>query len=397
MRSAGKSKYPDQHIMVQLTEEQKVAILGEVGSLNHRALALKYGVSPPTIRRLVLDLNKTKRANAEEIVLPTEPVDAPAAPASKFKSKKVKIEAEQIILPSEPVAAPAAPAAAQTKKERKSKKVKEPEVLELDEQAELDAFERQLTGAEEEEAEALRLEVEEEEALKEEVSDIGVGRFKEARDNQTNPSAAMTMDEEEALKALLGDNPVENVINEVVSKPRRAKVQEVEDEAMLALRAKTMSKIHLNVSTFGDHLPWIKSKDKFLADLHRKTTRELCDMCTLIETQRSLGNASNQLKHLFYMASQGVEVVTSSYMDMKTQGFAAELAQKDKELTMIFQEIAIDSADTLRIYTTPHARLGMLFASTLFAVDNRNRMSEYRRALDTKAPAPGIKEEYKDL
>ena len=382
--------------MGRLTEEQKVAIMGEVGSLNQRALANKYGVSLPTIRRLLKEDKVTTLAMAEQVVLPTE--GAPAAPASKFKSKKVKIEAEQITLPTEPVAAPAAPAAAQTKKERKSKKAKEPEMLELDEQAELDAFERQLTGAEEEEAEALRLEVEEEEAMNQEVSDIGVGRFKEARDNQTNPSAAMTMDEEEALKALLGDNPIESVVNEVVSKPRRAaKMPEIEDETMLALRAKTMSKIHLNVSTFGDHLPWIKNKDKFLADLHRKTTRELCDMCTLIETQRSLGNASNQLKHLFYLASQGVEVVTVSYMDMKTQGFAAELAQKDKELTMIFQEIAIDSADTLRVYTTPHARLGMLFASTLFAVDNRNRISEYRRTLDTKAPAPGIKEEYKDL
>ena len=382
--------------MARLTEEQKVAIMGEVGSLNQRALANKYGVSLPTIRRLIREEKTSSLASAEQVVLPTESVDAPAAPTSKFKSKKVKIERETVELPSEPVDAPAAPAAA--KKERKAKKTKEPEMVELDEQAELDAFERQLTGAEEEEEEAIRLQVEEEEALKQEVSDLGVGRFKEAKAGQVNPSAAaMTLDEEEALKALLGDNPMETVVNEVVSKPKKTKVVEVEDEAMLALRAKTMSKIHLNVSTFGDHLPWIKNKDKFLADLYRKTTRELCDMCTLIETQRSLGNASNQMKHLFYLASQGVEVVTTSYLDMKTQGFAAELAQKDKELTMIFQEIAIDSADTLRVYTTPHARLGMLFASTLFAVDNRNRMTEYRRTLDAKAPAPGIKEEYKDI
>lgn len=384
--------------MGRLTEEQKVAILGESGNLNHRALALKYGVSPPTIRRLLMDEKKTGLANAEKVELPTEDVGAPAAPTSKFKSKKVTIKPEVVTLPTQPVAAPAAPAAAMSKKERKAKKVKEPEVLELDEQNELDAFERLLTGAEEAEEEAIRLQVEEEEALKQEVSDVGVGRFKEARDGQVNPSAAaMTLDEEEALRALLGDNPMESVVNEVVSKPKKAKAVEVEDEAMLALRAKTMSKIHLNVSTFGDHLPWIKNKDKFLADLYRKTTRELCDMCTLIETQRSLGNASNQLKHLFYLASQGVEVVTTSYLDMKTQGFAAELAQKDKELTMIFQEIAIDSADTLRVYTTPHARLGMLFASTLFAVDNRNRMTEYRRTLEAKAPAPGIAAEYKDI
>jgi len=381
--------------MGRLSEEQKVAIIGEVGSLNQRALANKYNVSLPTIRRLLREEKVTSLAQAEQVVLPTESVDAPAAPTSKFKSKKVRIEPEMVELPTEPVAAPAAPA----KKERKAKKAKEPELLELDEQKELDDFERQLNGAEEEEAEAIRMQVLEEEALKEEVSDLGMGRFKAAKVGQANPSAAaaMTLDEEEALKALLGDNPLENTVNEVVSKPRKAKVPEVEDEAMLVLRAKTMSKIHLNVSTFGDHLPWIKNKDKFLADLYRKTTRELCEMCTLIETQRSLGNASNQLKHLFYLASQGVEVVTTSYMDMKTHGFAAELAQKDKELTMIFQEIAIDSADTLRVYTTPHARLGMLFASTLFAVDNRNRMADYRRTLDAKAPAPGIKEEYKDL
>jgi hypothetical protein len=381
--------------MGRLTEEQKVAIMGEAGSLNQRALANKYGVSLPTIRRLIREEKETTLQSAEQVVLPTEAVDAPAAPISKFKSKKVRV-AEEVILPTEPVEAPAT--ASMTKKERKAKKVKEPEVLELDEQSELDAFERNLTGAEMAEEEAIRLQVLEDEALNQEVSDVGVGRFKEAKVGQVNPSQAeMTLSEEEALNALLGDNVMESTINEVISKPKKAKVPEVEDEAMLALRAKTMSKIHLNVSTFGDHLPWIKNKDKFLADLYRKTTRELCDMCTLIETQRSLGNASNQLKHLFYLASQGVEVITSSYLDMKTQGFAAELAQKDKELTMIFQEIAIDSADTLRVYTTPHARLGMLFASTLFSVDNRNRMTEYRRTLDAKAPVPGIKEEYKDI
>jgi hypothetical protein len=381
--------------MGRLSEEQKIAIMGESGSLNQRALAKKYNVSLPTIRRLIRDDKATNLATAEAVVLPTEDVGAPAAPTPKFKSKKVSVKPETVVLPTEPVAAPAAPKAARTKK---TPKAKDPELLELDDQAELDAFERQLTGADEAEEEALRLQIEEEEALKEAVPDMGTGNFRQSGPNQINPSQAdMTLDEEEALNALLGANPVESVVNEVVSKPRKSRAPEAEDEAMLALRAKTMSKIHLNVSTFGDHLPWIKNKDKFLADLHRKTTRELCDMCTLIETQRSLGNASNQLKHLFYLASQGVEVVTTSYLDMKTQGFSAELAQKDKELTMIFQEIAIDQADTLRVYTTPHARLGMLFASTLFAVDNRNRMVEYRQKMDTKTPAPGIKEEYKDI
>jgi hypothetical protein len=383
--------------MGRLTEEQKVAIMGESGSMNQRALANKYGVSLPTIRRLIREEKTTSLESAEQVELPTESVEAPAAPA-KFKSKKVSIQPETVTLPTEPVSAPAAPEPVKSKKERRVKKEKKPEVLELDAQNELDAFERLLTGAEDEEEEAIRLQTLEEEALKQDVSDVGVGRFKEAKAGQVNASAAaMTLDEEEALRALMGDDPIENTINEVVSKPRKAKAPEIEDEAMLALRAKTMSKIHLNVSTFGDHLPWIKNKDKFLADLYRKTTRELCDMCTLIETQRSLGNASNQLKHLFYLASQGVEVVTTSYLDMKTQGFATELAQKDKELTMIFQEIAIDSADTLRVYTTPHARLGMLFASTLFMVDNRNRMTEYRRTMEAKAPTPGIKEEYKDI
>ena len=382
-----------------------MSIIGEMGSMNQRALADKYGVSLPTIRRLIKENKATSMASAEKVDLPTESetATASAAPTPKFKSKKVTIKPESVMLPDEPVAAPAAPAASKRSRNKKVKVVNdEIEEIQVDEQLELDNFERMLNGAEDEEEEAIRLEQEEAEA-EPEVTDLGLGKFKQSRPNQRNPSAPMELTEEEALEALLGGNAAEQFVNEVVSKPSKrgsrgtAAAPVMESEEMLALRAKTMSKIHLNVSTFGDHLPWIKNKDKFLADLYRKTTRELTDMCTLIETQRSLGNAANQLKHLFILASQGVEVVTTTYLDLKTQGFAEELAQKDKELTMIFQEIAIDSADTLRAYTTPHARLGMLFASTLFAVDNRNRMTEYRHNLENKAPAPGIKQEYSDI
>ena len=64
---------------------------------------------------------------------------------------------------------------------------------------------------------------------------------------------------------------------------------------------------------------------------------------------------------------------------------------------MIFQEIAIESADTLRAYTTPTMRLAMLTASTLMAVDNNNRVRDFKEQVEAKPVNTTISEEYSDI
>ena len=381
-----------------LSEEQARNIGAELGNggLTVKALADKYGVKASAIWRLKTDMRKGNTEGSEIVNLPTEEVAAAAAPA-KYKSKKFKIAADaegrEVVQLAETPVSKGNKGSKKTQQKEKTQETQEVdlEILEIDEPGYIESFERMLRG--EEEKEKLLEEAEQEEEVEEAPPVWHNEKFKEVK-----------LSDKETLEALLGESGVEqvdNFVNEIVKPAPRIRSSRtgevVEDEESLALRAKTIAKIHLNVSTFGDHLPWIKNKDKFLNDLPRKTTRELCDLCSLIETQRSLGNAANQLKHLFYLGAQGVEVATTSYLDMKTHGFSSELQQRDKELTLIFQEISIDSADTLRAYTTPHARLGMLFASTLFMVDNRNRMVEYKQKMEIRPTHPGIKEDYKDL
>ena len=401
--------------MGKLSDEQKLQVLADIkeGVLSLHHIGLKYGTSGNTIRRIKSGMDSANES-AQIVNLPEEPVLGEASPAPTgggYKSKKVRVkeEAKAIVdLPTEQVEAVAAPALSkhagrQRQGRGKSKTLRdEPdiEVIELDELPATERFNKVIYDATHEEELLKELEEAPEDEMDNAPPPEWMGeKFKQAKPSELNEPE---ITDEELRNIMGGDTALaaaDEIINESI-KPRNARsraVAEPESDESLALRAKTMTKIHLNVSTFGDHLPWIKNKDKFLADLHKKTTREICDIGTLIETQRSLGNAANQLKHLFYLASQGTEMLTSTYLDLKTQGFAEELQRKDKELSMIFQEIAIDSADTLRAYTSPHARLGMVFASTLFMVDNRNRMVEFKHQMEKKTVNPGMATEYKDI
>lgn len=199
----------------------------------------------------------------------------------------------------------------------------------------------------------------------------------------------------DAIDRLLGEDATEAVKQ---SKGRPTAVEEakrIEDEA--EQRSKYLSRIYLNVINFSDHLPFIKNQEKFLTSLHRKSTKELIALCQMIETQRSLGNVANQMKHSYFMVCRGAELLSQKYAKMKTQGFTDEMLKKERELNMIFQEIAIESADTLRAYTTPTMRLAMLTASTLMAVDNNNRVRDFKEQVEAKAVNPEISQQYGDL
>ena len=211
----------------------------------------------------------------------------------------------------------------------------------------------------------------------------------------------------DAIDRLLGEDATEafgsggaNANKQSKGRPFGAAVaveeaKRIEDEA--EQRSKYLSRIYLNVINFSDHLPFIKNQEKFLTSLHRKSTKELIALCQMIETQRSLGNVANQMKHSYFMVCRGAELLSQKYAKMKTQGFTDEMLKKERELNMIFQEIAIESADTLRAYTTPTMRLAMLTASTLMAVDNNNRVRDFKEQVEAKAVNPEISQQYGDL
>lgn len=199
----------------------------------------------------------------------------------------------------------------------------------------------------------------------------------------------------DAIDRLLGDDATE-AVKQSRGKPTAVdEAKRIEDEA--EQRSKYLSRIYLNVINFSDHLPFIKNQEKFLTSLHRKSTKELIALCQMIETQRSLGNVANQMKHSYFMVCRGAELLSQKYAKMKTQGFTDEMLKKERELNMIFQEIAIESADTLRAYTTPTMRLAMLTASTLMAVDNNNRVRDFKEQVEAKPVNSVISEEYSDI
>ncbi len=186
------------------------------------------------------------------------------------------------------------------------------------------------------------------------------------------------------LQQALNPNPVELA--------ETAKV--IEDES--AIRSKYLSRIYLNVINFSELLPFIGNKDKFLASLHKKTTKELISLSGLIETQRSLGNVANQMKHAFIIFTRGTEFVSTKFMGLKTEGFADELLKREREIEMLFQEIAVEQADTLKSYTSPQMRLALIFTSTLMITDSRNRVVS-RTKIQGERVSPDLEQRFADI
>ena len=73
------------------------------------------------------------------------------------------------------------------------------------------------------------------------------------------------------------------------------------------------------------------------------------------------------------MGASGLEVATSQFLGMKTQGYTRVLMAQDAEVKMILQEIAMLHKDRLGNSTRPELRLALLTVSTLMAIDAKNR------------------------
>jgi hypothetical protein len=334
--------------MTKLTKALRDEIIKSKDTKTTKGLADDFKVSQSTIRRVL------KEATAEaEMVNPNEEVslDAPVGQKPKIVMKEtvptIKLGNFQLGGKDPPLDVPGY------------------EQIFADDEAELDTFADQweedsaAESVEEEEVELPRPTKKDEALLK-----------------------AMEEQERNVIEQAMNPNPVELM----------STAKALEDESQV--RNKYMSRIYLNVINFSEHLPFIKDKEKFLSNLHKKTTKELISLSGLIETQRSLGNVANQMKHAFTIVSQGAEFGTRM-IGMKTEGFTSELMKREREIEMIFQEIAVEQSDTLKSYTTPQMRLALIFTSTLMIVDGRNRVQHIRNK--ERPVNPDLQQQFADL
>lgn len=333
--------------MTKLTKALRDEIIKSKDTKTTKGLADDFKVSQSTIRRVL------KEATAEaEMVNPNEEVslDAPIGQKPKIVMKEtvptIKLGNFQLGGKDPPLDVPGY------------------EQIFADDEAELDTF------ADQWEEDSAAESVEEEVEL--------------PRPTKKDEALLKAMEEQErnVIEQAMNPNPVELM----------STAKALEDESQV--RNKYMSRIYLNVINFSEHLPFIKDKEKFLSNLHKKTTKELISLSGLIETQRSLGNVANQMKHAFTIVSQGAEFGTRM-IGMKTEGFTSELMKREREIEMIFQEIAVEQSDTLKSYTTPQMRLALIFTSTLMIVDGRNRVQHIRNK--ERPVNPDLQQQFADL
>lgn len=369
--------------MTKATEELKATILKERGSMTTTGLAQKYGLSQSSVRRIIREDKEKDDKKRTKMELPkVEMKDTIPDVVFRRTTEPIKLEGFSLADKS------------QTQNTIVDTQM---EAITSDLQEDTEDFIKTFVDEAKEEEDLAEQEADDEGDGYEEPPSIFGGVSNNARlsklaDQEMERQANEAGD---AIERLLGEEATETVKLSKSKPTAQEEAKRIEDEA--EQRSKYLSRIYLNVINFSDHLPFIKNQEKFLTSLHRKSTKELIALCQMIETQRSLGNVANQMKHTYFMACRGAELLSQKYAKMKTHGFTDEMLKKEKELNMIFQEIAIESADTLRAYTTPTMRLAMLTASTLMLVDNKNRMDDVKNEIESKPVNPEMSEQYSDI
>lgn len=174
-------------------------------------------------------------------------------------------------------------------------------------------------------------------------------------------------------------------IKALVANPPRVQAQPLDKGTLI-------SKITMNVQNFEHVLKDVIKGDKetFLNSLHSKSLADLASTLNMFEHTRSVNNLANQLKYGVIAASAGIEMLSKKVLRLKSDGYADMIRAQDAEVTSILREMALDSnMDGLRSVQTPGVRLATLLATTLFAVDSQNRVSN--------TVNPDLVKQYSDL
>jgi hypothetical protein len=159
-------------------------------------------------------------------------------------------------------------------------------------------------------------------------------------------------------------------------------------------KASLIGKITINANAFEpllvDHL--LPSKDAYLQGLSKRSEDDLVVQLRTLEYARTVGNLTNQMKHLTYLGVSTVELFGAK-VGLKTQGYADAVKAQEREIQMILKEVAMERAEQWGKAQRPELRLAMVLANTLLAIDNHNRS----RALQTAQINESTSKKFADL
>jgi hypothetical protein len=192
-----------------------------------------------------------------------------------------------------------------------------------------------------------------------------------------------------ALKANLLVNNLVKRVKASTATPRKTKTPDDPDS-----KAALIGKITINANAFEplliDHL--LPNKDAYLQGLSKRSEEDLVVQLRTLEYARTVGNLTNQMKHLTYLGVSTVELFGSK-VGLKTQGYADAVKAQEREIQMILKEVAMERAEGWGKAQRPELRLAMVLANTLLAIDNQNRT----RALQTAQINETTSKKFADL
>lgn len=187
-------------------------------------------------------------------------------------------------------------------------------------------------------------------------------------------------------KKTLPDNILQAFMEDKPKKSKKSVHLAIEDIKEQDDKGTLISKLTMNVQNFEVVLKDLIKGDSetFLKSLHSKSVSELESTLKMFEHTRSSNNMANQLKYGVFATANAVESLTKKVFKLKTDGYADMIKAQEVELLSILREMAMDpSMDTLKKYQTPSVRLATLMATTLMAVDTKNRMNMIASPIST--------------
>ena len=192
----------------------------------------------------------------------------------------------------------------------------------------------------------------------------------------TKASKKATKKAEDFMENLFAEKPKGKAR---VARVARQVVQKQYDDPQV--KGQMIAQITMNVNNFEPLLTdFVKpSKDSFLTGLQKKSCSELEVLLKTMETTRSVANLTNQFMHFFYLGTNVVEIGTTHYLGMDTQGFSMALRQQNDEIRMIMKEMCMNKVESFKKVTTPEIRLAMIMTTTLIGVNAQNSMRKMQK------------------
>ena len=206
-----------------------------------------------------------------------------------------------------------------------------------------------------------------------------------------------------------------NSINSKIRKPRgrKAPAPPADDEAPADLpppapkpkkeapspleKGMLIGQITQLVDTYGALLTLhVSDGPTFLRSLPSKNVTELKTLYDTLNHAKSVHNGANALFHLFGTLAGAVEMAGSKFLKLRTEGYQSALLQQERELRLIFSDIASERIDSIKRIQSPEARLAFLMCQTLMVIDSRNRA--LKSSGGAAPPSTGdLQEKYGDL